>query len=447
MQICAQYNITAIAFLSKFGGPSDLVPNLANHNSSTVEAAITACQSYGAKILLSLGGHGGMLLHHDSCSSWGIFGSPCRAVDFFDLLAHSVTSHVQLKHQQLVLYMAELFVVVAAGDSCTYGFSSEEDAAKTALNIWQLFLGGYPNKPTTKRPFGNAVLDGIDLDIECAAKGTDPAHYVTFVQQLRALMSNSSTPDAATAALGTASYLITAAPQCIFPDAYQGPETEGLVLTNSAMQIDYVWPQFYNNPSCQFNSTDEGAGFQQSFQTWSSWAASAAPSLEMLVGLPASSSAAGTGFMAVDDEEEQIKLIRAGNATNFDGVMLWSAAWESANAQMNQSYLPTVLASLTGTAFTSCLHLSFSCLCVCTHLLALESICEQQCYWQAHVCLRRCFSKQCLTETAPARSATACSINYSSSAADPVHSGAEAQQVLRSVSFVMMAVGLLICLL
>lgn len=199
------------------------------------------------------------------------------------------------------------------------------------------------------------------MDIECAAKGTNPAHYVTFVQQLRALMSNSSTPEATTAALGTASYLITAAPQCIFPDAYLGPEIEGLVLTNSAMQIDYVWPQFYNNPSCQFNNSDEGAGFQQSFQTWSSWAASAAPSLKVLVGLPASPSAAGTGFMAVDEEEEQIKLIRAGNATNFDGVMLWSAAWESANAQMNQSYLPTVLASLTGKRR----HLLFSCQYAC----------------------------------------------------------------------------------
>lgn len=37
--------------------------------------------------------------------------------------------------------------------------------------------------------------------------------------------------------------------------------------------------------------------------------------------------------------------------------------------------------------------------------------------------------------------------NYSSSAADPVHSGAEAQQVLKSVSFVMMAVAFLVCLL
>ena len=216
------------------------------------------------------------------------------------------------------------------------------------------------------------MLDGIDLDIECAAKGTDPVYYSTFVQQLRALMSNSSTPAAATVSVGTVSYLITAAPQCVFPDAFLGPNTEGLVLTNSAMQIDYVWPQFYNNPICHFNSTDEGAGFQQSFQTWSSWAASAAPSMQVLVGLPASASAAQTGYMAADDEEEQIKLIRKGNATNFDGVMLWSAAWESANAQTNQSYLPTVLASLTGKAFS------------------YSSDIQMSCFWRAHVHSWRC---------------------------------------------------------
>ena len=64
MQVCAQYNITAIAFLSTFGKGAPLMPNLANHNVSTIEAAITACQSYGAKILLSLGGQGGMLPSH-----------------------------------------------------------------------------------------------------------------------------------------------------------------------------------------------------------------------------------------------------------------------------------------------------------------------------------------------------------------------------------------------
>jgi hypothetical protein len=59
-QVCAQYNITAIAFLAEFGQSMPLLPNVAGHNISEVGPAITACQSYGAKILLSMGGQGGM---------------------------------------------------------------------------------------------------------------------------------------------------------------------------------------------------------------------------------------------------------------------------------------------------------------------------------------------------------------------------------------------------
>lgn len=184
-------------------------------------------------------------------------------------------------------------------------------------------------------------------------------YYTTFVQQLRSLMQNGSSSSAATESLdteyaavettlGTANYLITAAPQCVFPDAYLGPQLTGLALTDAAMQFDYLWPQFYNNHICQYNEADNGAGFQQSFQNWSSWANATAPALEVLVGLPASPSAATTGYIADSDEVKQINMIRRSNATNFDGVMLWSAAWEFENEQMNQSYIPSVLKSLTG---------------------------------------------------------------------------------------------------
>ena len=271
-----------------------------------------------------------------------------------------------------------------AGDSCGYGFSSGEDAAETALNVWELFLGGYPSKSTATRPFGNATLDGVDLDIECAANGTDPMYYTTFVQQLRSLMQNGSSSSAATESLdteyaavettlGTAKYLITAAPQCVFPDAYLGPQLAGLALTDAAMQFDYLWPQFYNNHICQYNEADKGAGFQQSFQNWSSWANATAPALEVLVGLPASPSAATTGYIADSDEVKQINMIRRSNATNFDGVMLWSAAWEFENEQMNQSYIPSVLKSLTGKLIS----LSFILCLPCCHVhitLLVQSI-------------------------------------------------------------------------
>ena len=98
------------------------------------------------------------------------------------------------------------------------GFSSDSQAQQFATQIWNLFLGG----SSSTRPFGTAVLDGIDLDIE---SGT-PAHYAAFVNQIRSL-----------AAPTGKKYIITAAPQCPYPDAYIG------AALNEA-DFDAVYVQF-----------------------------------------------------------------------------------------------------------------------------------------------------------------------------------------------------------
>ncbi|EKM48757.1 glycoside hydrolase family 18 protein [Phanerochaete carnosa HHB-10118-sp] len=101
------------------------------------------------------------------------------------------------------------------------GFSSDLQAQSFATQVWNLFLGG----SSSTRPFGTAILDGLDLDIE---SGT-PAHYAAFVSQIRSL-----------AAPTGKQYLITAAPQCPYPDAYIG------AALNEA-DFDAVYVQFYNN--------------------------------------------------------------------------------------------------------------------------------------------------------------------------------------------------------
>jgi chitinase len=63
-------------------------------------------------------------------------------------------------------------VTISLGGAISDGTPS----AALADQIWNLFLGG----SSATRPFGSAVLDGIDLDIE---QGSDS--YVPFVQQLR----------------------------------------------------------------------------------------------------------------------------------------------------------------------------------------------------------------------------------------------------------------------
>lgn len=75
------------------------------------------------------------------------------------------------------------------------GFANDSQASDFADQIWNIFLGeptGYlvfPNRTSIiisggssdTRPFGDAVLDGIDLDIE----GGATTGYTTFVTQIR----------------------------------------------------------------------------------------------------------------------------------------------------------------------------------------------------------------------------------------------------------------------
>lgn len=96
--------------------------------------------------------------------------------------------------------------------------TSDAQAEAFADNIWNIFLGG----SSSTRPFGPAVLDGIDLDIE----GGGTTNYVAFVNRIRSHAVGASKR-----------YYITAAPQCPFPDANLG-------AVINAVGFDAVYVQF-----------------------------------------------------------------------------------------------------------------------------------------------------------------------------------------------------------
>ena len=48
------------------------------------------------------------------------------------------------------------------GGEGSYGLSSEQDAREVAAYLWNTYLGG----TSSSRPLGDAVLDGVDFDIE-----------------------------------------------------------------------------------------------------------------------------------------------------------------------------------------------------------------------------------------------------------------------------------------
>ncbi|CAI9113536.1 OLC1v1014150C1 [Oldenlandia corymbosa var. corymbosa] len=235
-ETCAtgNYDIVILAFLSTFGNKTTPVLNLAGHcnpaSCSVLSDEIEACQNQGIQILLSLGGGSGK-----------------------------------------------------------YGLSSPEDANQVALYLWNNFLGGQSNS----RPLGNAVLDGIDFDIE-AGSGQ---YWDNLARALKGFDS---------------CVYLSAAPQCPFPDAHlQTAIKTGL--------FGYVW--FYNNPQCQYD--DSGSGANNLIASWNQW--TSVPANQLFLGLPASSNATNGGYIPSDVLISQV-LPSIQSASNYGGVMLWNKA-------------------------------------------------------------------------------------------------------------------------
>ncbi|XP_021288521.1 acidic endochitinase-like [Herrania umbratica] len=243
-ETCAKgnYDFVNIAFLPTFGNGQTPMINLAGHcdpysNGCTgLGSDIKSCQAKGIKVMLSLGGGAG-----------------------------------------------------------SYYLASTKDARQVATYLWNNFLWGQ----SSSRPLGDAVLDGIDFDIE----GGTNQHWDDLARYLSRY-----------SARGKKVYL-TAAPQCPFPDAWVG----GALKTGL---FDYVWVQFYNNPQCQYTPGDI-ANLEDAWKQWTT----DVPATKIFLGLPASPEAAGSGFIPVSDLTSQVLPAIKGSA-KYGGVMLWSKYYD-----------------------------------------------------------------------------------------------------------------------
>ncbi|ANB14961.1 Cts1p [Sugiyamaella lignohabitans] len=185
-----------------------------------------------------------------------------------------------------------------------YGFSSDSEAQTFAGTLWDLFGGG----SSDTRPFDDAVVDGFDLDIE----NDSSTGYVALVNQLRQYFSGASKD-----------YYISTAPQCPYPDANVGD-----VLANA--DIDFAFIQFYNN-YCSI-----GPNFN--FDTWQNFASNTSPNknIKLFLGLPGSTSAAGSGYEQPDAVASAVASISTDS--NFAGIMLWDASQGFTNQVNGVSY-------------------------------------------------------------------------------------------------------------
>ncbi|GLJ21009.1 hypothetical protein SUGI_0383940 [Cryptomeria japonica] len=233
-----------ISFLTAFGNGQTTVLNLAGHcdpssgGCKSLSTDINSCQSSGVKVLLSLGGASG-----------------------------------------------------------SYSIVSADDAQNVATYLWNNYLGGQSDN----RPLGDAVLDGIDFDIEATTE-----HWDDLAKALSALSTSSK------------KVYLSAAPQCPYPDSHLGTALQtGL--------FDSVWIQFYNNGQCEYANGDAS----NLVNSWNQWTTSVTTveTQGFFLGLPASSAAAGSGFIPaatlISDVLPQIKT-----SSKYGGLMLWNKYYD-----------------------------------------------------------------------------------------------------------------------
>ncbi|PKI63468.1 hypothetical protein CRG98_016135 [Punica granatum] len=194
----------------------------------------------------------------------------------------------------------KVFLSIGGGVG-SYSLASSADARSVADYLWNNFLGGQPSS----RPLGDAVLDGIDFDIELGS--------TQFYDDLARFLS-------AYSSRGRKVYL-TAAPQCPFPDKHLG------AALNTGL-FDYVWVQFYNNNPCQYSQGNTN----NLISSWNRWTTINAGKIFM--GLPAAPGAAGSGYIPPNVLINQVLPVikRSGK---YGGVMLWSKYFDDQNGYSN----------------------------------------------------------------------------------------------------------------
>lgn len=200
----------------------------------------------------------------------------------------------------------------------SYKVSSDESATKFADFLWGAF-GPAQASSGVPRPFKDAVVDGFDFDIE----HNGPGGYATMIKRLREHFQTDSSKQ----------YYISAAPQCVLPDAQLSE-----VMASAA--FDFIWIQFFNTPGCSARDYIAGTG-KFNFDEWVAHVGSSASSqAKVFIGLPASTSAVYRPefFLELPEVTKIVGDFKAKHPQQFGGVMLWEATASENNPVNGKSF-------------------------------------------------------------------------------------------------------------
>lgn len=234
------------------------------------------------------------------------FGNACDSSSSCATIANDINKCQSLGVKVL------LSIGGAVGD---YGLTDTE-----ASNFASLLFQNFGPEGTV---FPGAQIYGFDLDIENGST----TGYTKLVTELKNKFAEAS---------NAKHILVSASPQCVYPDAYLND-----VLVNG--DIDYAFIQFYNN-YCNLNS--------ENLFNWDTWLDAASKKfqnkeMQLFVGLPGSQDAASSGYATIDVVKEKTKDII--DELKFGGFMVWDANY----AKQNDNYLgelKNILSDATDTA-------------------------------------------------------------------------------------------------
>jgi chitinase len=210
-------------------------------------------------------------------------------------------------------------IISLGGGRGSYSLESQSEAELIGQNLWEAF-GNANRTGTVPRPFGATFVNGWDFNIENAVGSQ---YYPFLISMLRSYFL--ADPDH--------NYYITGAPQCSIPE----PNMQ-TIIGNST--FDYLWVQFYNNPSCS----------HPNLLNYNSWVDlikdTPSAGAKVFLGLPASPLAANgypTGSQYYWEPRSLAPVIKAyQNDSAWGGVMLWDARYSSNNINGNCTYAQEV---------------------------------------------------------------------------------------------------------
>ncbi|ORY68235.1 glycoside hydrolase superfamily [Pseudomassariella vexata] len=265
--------------------------------------------------------------------STGVAGPAQRAKGWHSLFDGSTSpgeSGPCLASQIAACQQQGVKIMLSVGGDSEYSdmtFSSSNEALDAAEMVWDLFLGG----DSDARPFGDVVLDGVDLNNESGSGG----FYHEFVTVLRGLMDSSEKK-----------YLLSASPM-VWELLYQvtyGPGTDVSIPYEILAQLDFVNVQFYNDGERGVG----GGEFEESLYAAVEFVQGANPNLGFYLGVPGSQAAApndGVNILTTEGVREMFANICSLDlpGKGVSGVTIWDAGYALDNGNFQRAVKDALL--------------------------------------------------------------------------------------------------------